>query len=352
MNHQVAAALKVFAIETKRPEVLTTALYVENLTRWFKLVTARELQLALSKKNQDAYESALNFLNSFKYFIHRCRVGEKKRWKPWQAAIIMASDALLRLQDFFLCNGYDFLFLSRFTQDCVENIFYQLRLKCRTPRALHVKNNLKLLTIGQVMDEVLNSSYSYDENEWLVSFSEKLESTKSIPVESIKTQSSEDFEDNETKEQIDVMFQESEEQTIYYIAGVILHRLHNRGTLCDRCINSCTTGNQNANDLALLTSLRDYNGHALIYVNLETYTFFAELEKIFSHHIERLKTSQEDVSQILLNLMVGVEVQHFASCHDMQMKIVRRYILFRLRSSMTKPVRQKRYDSKSMSIVN
>lgn len=347
----MAAALKVYAIETNRPEVLTTAFYIENLARWFKLVTARELQLALSKKNQGAYESALKFLNSFKYLIHRSRVGEKTRWKPWQAAIIMATDALLRLQEFFLCNGYDFLFLGRFTQDCVENIFSQLRVKCRTPRALQVKNNIKFITIGQVMEEVLNSSYSYDPNEWLVSFSGKLESIKSLPVESIKTKSIEKLEDNESNEQIDVMFQESEEQAIYYIAGAILHSLHKKGTLCDSCIDSCTTGNQNSNDLSLLTSFRDYNGHALIYINLETYTFFTELEKIFFHHIERLKTSQEDVSQIFLDLMIGVNAQHFASCHGMKMKIVRRYILFRLRSSMTKPERQKRYDSKSMSMM-
>lgn len=337
----------MYAIETKRPEVLTTAFYVENLAKWFKLVTAREIKLALSKRNPEVYKSTLQFFDSFKSFIRRCSVGVKKLWKPWQAAIIMATDALLRLQKFFLSNGYDFLFLSRFTQDCVENIFSQLRIKSKTPRALHVKNNLKLLTIGQVMEEVSNTSYENSSHDWLVDFTEKLDSIKSFEPNESKT-SDQDENVEEPEYQYEKKFQDSEEQAIFYIAGVILHRLKHKNTLCDQCIGCCTDKNESSEDLALFTSLKDYTGHALIYINVSTYSFFAQLERIFSENIDNLKTSDEDIFKKLFDMMIGVEAAHFTTCHNMKNKIVRRFILFRLRSSMSKPERQRKYDSKSM----
>ncbi|XP_058819737.1 uncharacterized protein LOC131682351 [Topomyia yanbarensis] len=345
-NHQVAAALKVYSIQMNRPEVLTTAFFIENVAEWFKIVTSRNLQTALSRKSPADYDRTVQFLNTFRCFIFRCKVGEKAYWKPWQAAMIMATDSLLRLQRYFLDRGYDFVLLARFTQDCVENIFSQLRAKCKTPRALQVKDNLKLITIGQIMEEVANSSYSYDPKEWLVSFSDKLNTARTtVPESTIPTVHIGNYW-NATNNI--GTFQASEENSIYYVAGVVLRSLLNRGTICDQCIKSCTDGNRNTGDLALLTSFRDYNGNALIYINLETYVFFSALEKIFAQNIVFLQTIKYDVNTFLYNLMIKVEAKHFASCHNIKDKIVNRFIIFRLRSSSTKPAREKRYDSKSM----
>ena len=71
-------------------------------------------------------------------------------------------------------------------------------------------------------------------------FSKKLESLRSIPAESIATiESLEAVEENGTEDQIESMFQNSEEQAIYHIAGVVLRTLRDRGSLCDQCIDSC-----------------------------------------------------------------------------------------------------------------
>lgn len=174
MNHTVAAALRAYSITTNRPEVLTTAFFVEKLSEWFKLVTNRSRQTALSRKNNDAYQSAIEMLRSYRYFIYKCAVGEKRHWKPWQASMIMVTDSVLRLQNHFLAQNYEFILLGRFTQDCVENIFSQLRLKQKCPRAIQAKCALKLLTLGQFMDEVQNSSYGNDSKDWLLNFSSML----------------------------------------------------------------------------------------------------------------------------------------------------------------------------------
>jgi hypothetical protein len=58
--------------------------------------------------------------------------------------------------------GFKFLLNSRFTQDCLENVFSVLRSKQVIPNALQVKDNLKLITVGQYLQNVSKGSYDED----------------------------------------------------------------------------------------------------------------------------------------------------------------------------------------------
>lgn len=380
MNHTVAAALRVYSVKSNRPEVLATAIFVEKLAQWFKLVTSRSFQTALSRKNKDAYQSAIETLRSFKNFIYGCSVGEKHYWKPWQASMIMVTDSVLRLQDYFLDRNYEYICMGRFTQDCVENIFSLIRTKHKCPRAIQAKDALRLLTLGQFLDEIENSSYENDPKEWLLNFSSLLEPTKEQKISKSEKEPSNEqvdyssmlpsnndvdmeraaellndinFTDANTLDDDEIItMQSSEENVIYYIAGVILSSINRHSNICDDCMNSCIRKDSYQNDshLSLFTELKDFNGSALIYVNLETYNFFKKLEQTFKHNIIKLKDINQDVNENLLKVLSSVEANHFPSCHRLRQKIIKRYLLFRLRSCGNKPNREKRYDSKSMSM--
>lgn len=376
MNHTVAAALRVYSVQCNRPEVLATAVFVEKLAQWFKLVTSRSLQTALSRKNKDAYQSAIETLRSFKNFIYACSVGEKHYWKPWQASMIMVTDSVLRLQEYFLDRNYEFILLGRFTQDCVENIFSQIRSKHKCPRAVQAKDALRLLTLGQFLDEIKNSSYENDSKEWLLNFSSILEPRKKpmVSVSSPKEKSSVEQVDcnsmlsssmvmadellndinftnpNILDEDEHTTMQSSEENVIYYIAGVILSSINRNSTICKDCMDSCIRNGSGNDSLSLFTELKDFNGSALIYVNLETYNFFKSLEQTFKDNITKLKDANQDVNGKLLEILSSVEENHFPSCHRLRQKIIKRFLLFRLRSCENKTSREKRYDSKSMAL--
>lgn len=49
VNSNVSAALRFYSQLTNRPEVLTTAYFIESMSKWFKLLTNRTLGMALSK---------------------------------------------------------------------------------------------------------------------------------------------------------------------------------------------------------------------------------------------------------------------------------------------------------------
>lgn len=67
-------------------------------------------------------------------------VGHKRMWKPSQTGSILATKSILDIQKIYLIDkGFKFLLTSRFTLNCLENLFGILRSKNIVPNALQVK---------------------------------------------------------------------------------------------------------------------------------------------------------------------------------------------------------------------
>lgn len=62
VNHGIAAALKVFAEETSRAEVLTTAFLIHSISDWFSIMTSRTLQFSFRKEDEVAYNITIETL--------------------------------------------------------------------------------------------------------------------------------------------------------------------------------------------------------------------------------------------------------------------------------------------------
>ncbi|KAF2891607.1 hypothetical protein ILUMI_14566 [Ignelater luminosus] len=78
---------------------------------------------------------------------------EKGYWKPIQTGIILSTQTILDLQDYFLNKrNYKFLYTSRLSQDCLENMFGQIRSKQDIPDALQFRILLKNLCIVQYLE--------------------------------------------------------------------------------------------------------------------------------------------------------------------------------------------------------
>lgn len=93
------------------------------MAQWFKIVTSRNLSIAISKKNEKKYNKTMNFLNEFIEFMRCINFSDKFVWKPFQKGMILSTMSIIELSTYLIEErNYSFVLINRFTQDCVENL--------------------------------------------------------------------------------------------------------------------------------------------------------------------------------------------------------------------------------------
>lgn len=225
------------------------------------------------------YSRVIEFFEQFRHLAYDLQVGEKGLWKPWQAAIILCTDAVLRLQEVFLNElNYSFLLTSRFTQDCLENVFSQVRVWSKRPTALQFKDALKMVAIAQYMDVVETSSYTNAGSDWLVDFGDKLQCVDKRnrkPLEEISNIQNNEDDDFEIVEECNQLcVSNTEHNALYYVAGIVLNSLEKNAAICVNCIGSCKADENFSEYYVKYTQMRTYSKTALVFVNEATFNFF------------------------------------------------------------------------------
>lgn len=283
----------------------------------------------------EAYNQAIDFMQFMRKFIFSITVGEDKKWKPWQAALILNVNSVLRLQAYFLdVQGFKYVLTARLTQDCVENLFSQIRIRQKKPSALQVKNILKNICVAQLLDDVKGSSYDYDDREWLVDFSSIITTFK--PQDKHNPPA-------DVKKKIVPILDTIGLNAFYHVAGNILGKTLNN---CEKCVKACTgVGDDVA--FAEFTREKDFTGHSLIYANRETFNFMLELDTIFRSYIDQFR-EENNIFDKMLPFLSQVQASHFSDCHDMRTKLIRRFLSFQLKTLEPKVEVKVKLDSRSM----
>lgn len=81
-----------------------------------------------------------------------------------QTGLILSTTTVLLLQELFLEDyQFKFLFLSRFSQDALENLFSTLRCKNPVPRVLEFRCSLRAATMAQFLRPSKDGSYVEDD---------------------------------------------------------------------------------------------------------------------------------------------------------------------------------------------
>lgn len=168
VNHDVASSLKFISDELQNKQYLTTAWFIDILSKWFYYMTSRHPACALSRMRETSYNNAIQFLHEFIEIILNLYVGESRLWKPSQTGAIISTMSVLTLQHHFVIEkNNSFLLTSRFSQDCVENLFSSVRVKQPLPTAVQFKNNLRLLSICQYLKNPSKTNYAEDDRVFL-----------------------------------------------------------------------------------------------------------------------------------------------------------------------------------------
>jgi hypothetical protein len=266
ISHSVSSALKFLAEALDKPAYKTTAWFLDQVEKWFYLMTSRHPSCAISKMNPEIYDDSIEFLKNFMDIFRRMEVGQKRTWKPSQTGVLVSTQSLLGLQVELLENrGYDFILTSRFCQDCLENLFCSLRAKQIVPNALQVKNNLKLIPVSQYLKNPNRSSYEEDDHDFVSGFLDTLHEQK--PVHEIR-----DIPENLPTSTLNLNY--SELNSLYNICGYILCSIKKTSKTCQTCLDAAGSQKPLHKPFTKFTNLKKFKEKALFFCFEETFYFF------------------------------------------------------------------------------
>lgn len=339
--HRTAIGLNVYAKTTGNPKILTTY-FISLVDRWFTLVTNRSGKLALSKNKENVYNKAIEDIKLTAYIFQHMKIGTKGHWKPVQTGLLMTVECVLLLQNYFLNEvGLSFLLLGRFNQDCVENLFSLLRFKQSFPYALHVKQNLKIITLSQLCNTKKNTNYDNDfdgtecENlqQDFLTFTKAATASRQYEMDlnaffeecSIKIP-------EVTDEQMHII-DEWEWPIIYDIAGAVvpsIKRLNMK--ICDNCFQSILWNGDERHSLSSLVQMRSYNEKSLLYVSDPCFKAIMKSEITLRNFKDILfNTKDINIVEFLTTELQYVwEGANIPACHNITRKILKRFITMRL----------------------
>lgn len=352
ISHQVASALKFVGNELDNESYITTAWFISFISKWFKLMTSRTLKLALSKLNERKFNQSINFLNEVIKVIRDIKVGISKIWKPFQTGIIISTKSAIELTKYLLDEeGFEFVLMGRFTQDCLENLFSIVRSKNVIPNALQFKNDLKLISILQYMKDVKSCSYERDDRKF---FSEFLDFV--LDHNHKKGTENNDVECNDVDivpDNNNITFDNFTLNCLYYLGGSIIHKIKKNYKICDNCISAIGNNTPTEYSYATLTRMRCFKEEILFFLNEDTFNFILKMENIFRTYYEQVSSKSYNLKLFFINKCKDVYCD-IPPCHCLKERITECFFNFRLKKMSTTYVVEKRdtYFSKSIAMHN
>ena len=334
-------------------EYLTTAWFIDFVSKWFKYTNCRDINFALSYTVEDKYLEAIAFLQKVIYIFENIKIGESGAWKPIQKGVKLSTISLLNIHSRILNDKNNkYLLSSNFANDCIENLFSLVRMKHSVPSAKEFKYILRNICIGQFMKEVKNSSYDFDDSEYIINFFKKnpiIEDEEEIMDEEV-TKLIPNLDNTKDLTKLDLL-------VLYYIAGYILSRLMNKGG-CEKCLKvlqmNANSKPYNPPDLASFVIEKDFKGDCLIHCCSTIFDeVFVPIEKILrsldveSFYKKRKKLMESLISNIDDQLDISVDIPN---CCGIKEKLIKRLLKFRLTTLATniKTVQNSVYASNTM----
>lgn len=269
----------------------------------------------------------------------------------------MATNAILRLQKNILTDlGYPYLYTSRFTQDCVENLFSVVRSKQRRPTPLQFKSHLRTITLSQYMLEVKNSSYSLDDREYLSGFMDHLKSidNQQQPNSSKAAPSAGKLLDF-SKVEVSTMAKQllsaignAEANAVFHVCGYMIGSISKTSTTCSLCRQGCVTPAPFDKNFGRFSALMaEGKGKSHTYPSEKIFHFVLCLDSIIAEHFADksfIDKSKIDVARLLLQSLP----LELPNCHNIKFKLINRFLQFRMKSDRIRKIRKRKFDSRSM----
>lgn len=351
-NRDVSSALQFIAKERNINEYKVTALFIEIVSKWFNMVTSRTSLIALGRiegeeKSHKKFDESIKFLKSIIDLFCNIKIGVDGKFKPVQCGIMLTTTSFIELTNYLINErGYLYVLGARFTQDCVENLFSNIRKKFPVPNALQFKQCLKIHSVSQYLQVLPNTNYEQDEGPLLVNFLKKCQKDKNqnilceIPV--IPTY----------VDKIQINMDNVHLNVLYSLAGYIIHKISKLSTVCKTCIDSAGSRTFDANiKYSKLVHFKCFRSQTLFFVNTETYNYFYEMEVIIRRYLPYIKNKNCNLITVLTEKMANIRCDTLGTCCNLYNKIMKHFITFRIKIDCKKGrLKTKIFSSKTMAM--
>lgn len=267
----------------------------------------------------------------------------------------MATNAILRLQHVFLIDlGYEILYTSRFNQDCVENLFSIVRSKQRRPTPLQFKSHLRTITLSQYMFEVKNSSYQMDDREYLAGFMDHL---KSIELQQSSTPDVSTYDADEildfSKENVSNMAKKilanrsnGEANAIFHVAGYVMSKVSKN--TCSHCVQDCVTPVPFHKTYGKFSNLMATGRkRSYCFASEKIFHFITCMDSIIVENFADQLTCNKSKMLVAERSLMSLPLE-IPNCHNIKMKLVKKYLRFKMHCDRIRKIRKRKFDSRSM----
>lgn len=154
--------------EILEPEAETTVRFLEVVSKWYTLMSARHPSVILSLQDMMKYQPALGTLHLALETFQEMHMGSTSQWKPSQAGLMITTTVVLRLQDVLLnSESFKFFLTGRILQDCLEKPFFVVSGRKPVPNAYDFKCALKIVCVSQFLHTPSTTSYEVYDSQYL-----------------------------------------------------------------------------------------------------------------------------------------------------------------------------------------
>ena len=271
-------------------ECRTTAFAIRMIARWFNLMSSRSSRYCFTLAEKGNYLENIQFLMDFMVFFDSLTVvkehGDKEQYIQMNARLSTMS--MIMTAEYYLQErGMEFLLGGRFTSDCIENFFSQIRKRVAAPTPLQFKYAFRALLLLNHMKPSKKGAYLEDDHSssWLT----ELGHIRQLRLDHI----AERDEDSDVYEVLigdREMKDFAEENALRYLIGYLFKKtICNYGeSKCAKCEEAFTQDHCEASDTEKLIMQRCYTPDALCIPTEYAYKIFSMVESTFLLNVSNM----------------------------------------------------------------
>lgn len=339
-SHSVSSRLR-YLVENEGYDrkLLTTAWFIDLVDKWFNLMSSRHPSMALSKLHASSNKEAISHLKEVVWVFHDITIGYRAGWKPVETGVILSTTTIFDLQSDYLAKGHKYLLTSRFTQDCLENLFSSIRMKKPVPTAIEFRQTLKLISVAQFLICSQARSYTGDDREFLADFLEK-------SITDVNGDANNELEVGATVEtSTENVIDQSEVNSLHYLAGYCIKKVEKCSINCPSCLLAVEGKQSSVVDLGSdqkLTQLKEYKENGLVYCTDECMSILKSAEIIFRQNKSSLAKKNNLVGELVHLAECQTESVLFPSCHNIKKKLLKHFFTLRMQIYARKEAKKKK----------
>lgn len=256
---------------------------------------------------------------------------------------MLSTKSILDLQQNLIeRHSFSFILTSRFTQDCLENLFSVVRQGNPLPTPLEFKMALKIITLSQYLKVSKAGSYELDDASFYLTDLADLNVLPTVPTDTLL-------------EEVELTLSHPEENSFDYYCGYVVRTVIKNNAVCDTCaaaVQECTAP---ANSLI---RLKNYVPDALTCPSEAARTLFTICERVFRSLIHDLMSAQGILNSLSARMATESQCVQLPECHEIKTKLIRRFCLSRLqlflreksRGLAARAAEHRDFASKSMAV--